>query len=161
MKHKLRDNIDSDIDNLKREIERKNNDLVDYITTIKSDVKNSKFSKFNSNIGNQDYSYDNKGYLNNDILNNDLSIGGLYKNNGLNDLGGNSNDSGLDLSKLNKANPGKNVNLKSSSNMIYNRDELLQERLGNNDSKLGKYIGMGKNLSVESEFIPIKESKFF
>lgn len=126
-------------------------------------MKNSKFNKLNTNI-NQEYPYESKGISSG--VNNYQGIDTTNLNLG-NSINLNDNEysnfnnivsDGLNLSNIR----GKNINLKSSSNMIYTKDELMQERLNNNsnssDPKLGKYIGMGKNLMVDSEFIPIKES---
>ena len=57
----------------------------------------------------------------------------------------------------------KNLNLKSTSTMIFNKDEYLTERNNNNINNPTKFSSIaqrGRNLIADSEFIPINESKF-
>ncbi len=191
LKYKTQENMNTDIEMLKREVETKNNELVDYLNSLKMDLKNYKHVKFNEqmknmNSNNNDFikdNYDNFN-MNNDPYsnrtrrrrtnqydhpeNNNYTFNNDENNNFDNfnendfnyrNINSNNNNNNLYVTKMPEK---RNVNLRSSSTMIFNNEEYLNERNNNNasinESKITKFASIGKNLIAESEFIPIYES---
>lgn len=194
LKYKTQENMNNDIELLKREVERKNNELVDYLNSLKMDLKNYKQVKFNEQMKNMnnnnefvkdnydnfnlnndpytnrnrrrrtnqyDYNDNNHNYNFNNINeeNNNFQNFNENENNYRNNNYNNNNNL-----YANKAPDKRSVNLRSSSRMIFNREEYFNERNNNNtsinESKITKFGSIGKNLIADSEFIPINESIF-
>ncbi len=194
--------MNNEIELLKREVDRKNNELVDYLNSLKMDLRNNKHVKFNDNLKNQNV---NNDFIKNnyDSLQNDNEDYYRYKQRRLNNNNNNTNqldymdnnnnqDYNLNYDEnnfdnlneneynnnhinnnygkyhlnTNKIQEKRSINLKSSSTMIFNREEFLNERNNNtsnnalsaSDSKISKFASIGRNLIAESEFIPIHES---
>lgn len=195
MKYRTQENINNDIEILKREVEKKNNELVEYLNSLKMDMKNYKHVKFNEqmkNMNNHNYefvkdNYDNLNFNNDQYTNkNRRRRTDQYENHEINKNNNNNNynlisddnnnfyynnDDDYNFRNQNSAHKfpeKKSVNLRSSSTMIYNREEYINERNNNynnntsiNESKMTKFASIGKNLIAESEFIPINESNLY
>ena len=150
LKYKTQENINTEIEMLKREVETKNNELVEYLNSVKMDLKNYKHVKFNEqmkNMNNQNHefvkdNYDNFNFNNDQYANrnrrrrnNQFDYPETNKNYDLineeNYNFDNFDENGHNNRNNNYGNriPEKrNVNLKSSSTMIFNKDEYINER---------------------------------
>jgi len=140
-------NMNSNVDFIKDNYENFNNNNDNYLNRFRNRGVNNQYE----NLDNHNYNFNNEENYNYE----DNNLEYNYNNNQNNYINKN-NVYGERLSGR------KNLNLRSSSTMIFNKEEFLNERNNNssiNESKLTKFASIGKNLVADSEFIPINESK--